>query len=451
MIVRRLDAVDVRLDSVEVTPDGFWLYDALFARTGNQAYDDGRGGTIIEHRPDDEVEASFASYELRPLTDLHPPRNVTADTARMLARGATSAARWAADRRHAQGRLAVWDAALQAKFEAARKSGRSMQLSAGYTLDLDPTPGVDPLTGDRFDAIQRNIRINHVAAVPLGRAGTAMVLDGAEALAGAWGLERATSLADIAPHRARVHVDMGQWCRHDAADLRSPAQHQDTTTMKKITLKIDGADVVLEVADKATPEQIADAVSKVHEDAATKTKAAHDAALAEAVANAKKDMGLPFGKKAEEEEEDKAKGKADAAPVDLDKIRADARADARRDVEIIGSAKAVLGLGYTAADKDIEAVQLDVIGSVLGEAERSDAAADKGAIGYLFRQALRVHDERPSYADGLREEIRRSKADSKTKADSKAEPGPITTARRDAEAQAATPRHLRERGDRKAG
>jgi hypothetical protein len=84
--VRRIDAVSLlRADAAEVSAEGWRFYNAHFARTGSQRY-----GDKIEYRPDDEVEASFPSFELRPLTDLHPPSNVDSNTARLLARGATS-------------------------------------------------------------------------------------------------------------------------------------------------------------------------------------------------------------------------------------------------------------------------------------------------------------------------------------------------------------------------
>lgn len=44
------------------------------------------------------------------------------------------------------------------------------ELSAGYSADFDPTPGKDPITGDTYDGVQRNIRLNHVALLPLGKA-----------------------------------------------------------------------------------------------------------------------------------------------------------------------------------------------------------------------------------------------------------------------------------------
>lgn len=41
------------------------------------------------------------------------------------------------------------------------------ECSCGYHCDLDPTPGVTP-GGERFDAIQKNIRYNHLALGPGG-------------------------------------------------------------------------------------------------------------------------------------------------------------------------------------------------------------------------------------------------------------------------------------------
>lgn len=52
------------------------------------------------------------------------------------------------------------------------------ELSCGYTLDLDMTEGVTP-EGEHYDAIQRNIRYNHLAVVARGRAGVARLnMDG---------------------------------------------------------------------------------------------------------------------------------------------------------------------------------------------------------------------------------------------------------------------------------
>ena len=51
----------------------------------------------------------------------------------------------------------------------AMKSAGLKELSLGYNLDLDETPGV--WNGQRYDAVQKNIRINHLALVREARAG----------------------------------------------------------------------------------------------------------------------------------------------------------------------------------------------------------------------------------------------------------------------------------------
>lgn len=52
------------------------------------------------------------------------------------------------------------------------------ELSCGYTLDLDETSGVTP-DGEHYDAVQRNIRYNHLAIVHRGRAGVSRLnMDG---------------------------------------------------------------------------------------------------------------------------------------------------------------------------------------------------------------------------------------------------------------------------------
>jgi hypothetical protein len=54
------------------------------------------------------------------------------------------------------------------------------ELSCGYSLNLDETPGTTP-EGEHYDAIQRNIVYNHVALVPQGRAGIARLnMDGSQ-------------------------------------------------------------------------------------------------------------------------------------------------------------------------------------------------------------------------------------------------------------------------------
>jgi hypothetical protein len=374
-----------RGDAVEVTGEGFQLYDALVARVNNrQNYPRQDGSPFWEYRPFSEVRDSLPSYELRPLTDRHPAKNVDGKTARFVARGAFGPASFYEDDAenlevaHVAARLAVWDSELAAKFDAATAAGKPMQLSMGYSLDLDVTPGVTPW-GEHYDAIQRNPRINHGAAVPLGRAGTAQVLLDAAG----WDLGTAKSLADCSGNCSGVvYVDLG-WARRDEASIKIQALGHTTKPKKdtapmKVTIKIDGVDVELELAEGATLQDAADAAA-----------AAKDAGFADFIKKKKK---------TEEAEKDK-KAKKDAADLATMEQRNDAHAMAR----------AVIGLNYARKDTVLE-MRLDIIEAVDGadvrkEIEALDAADQPGAAALAARRAAKKHDRRDERALGLLEQI----------------------------------------------
>ncbi len=66
---------------------------------------------------------------------------------------------------HLSANETVFDQGLIEKID----SGELVEISIGFETEIDPTPG--DYQGQRYDARQRNIRINHVAHVPEGRAG----------------------------------------------------------------------------------------------------------------------------------------------------------------------------------------------------------------------------------------------------------------------------------------
>lgn len=148
-----------------VTLGNGWLQlDAYLTRTGIFLYRDSAGTERREYRPDSEVFApeSIATYTLAPVTDDHPADMLTADNTRAHMRGATLEAR--KDGKKVFGRVQVMDSELIEKIKNGKR-----EVSCGYECDLDESPG--EINGERYDAIQRNIRINHVAIVDMGRAG----------------------------------------------------------------------------------------------------------------------------------------------------------------------------------------------------------------------------------------------------------------------------------------
>lgn len=146
------------------TPQGFRIVKANITRTGVLTYRRNDGSIVRELRHPDHVfnADSMESIRLAPLTDLHPAEGfVSIDNAKDLSKGLVSSARQ--DGRMMAGEIILQDKGTIAKYD----SGELKELSPGYTCTLDFTPGV--YNGERYDAIQKNIIYNHVAALPAGQ------------------------------------------------------------------------------------------------------------------------------------------------------------------------------------------------------------------------------------------------------------------------------------------
>ena len=171
-----------------IDENNFLSAPAAIARVGVQTYrardiftSDGQSAfplkkpdeTVKMFRPADEVGAADAikSFEHAPVTLGHPdpiayPAGVTADCWSQLAKGHASDCSFDRKAGLVKATLHVRDAKA---VDAINKGVQ--QLSAGYRYAIDRTPGIDPDTGEAYDAVQRKIRANHIAIVPSGRGG----------------------------------------------------------------------------------------------------------------------------------------------------------------------------------------------------------------------------------------------------------------------------------------
>lgn len=150
------------------TPEGYIIDTPIIARTGIQWYKrDGRD--VAEYRPASEVFApeSLASFVGRPLTIDHPAFMVRADNVRSVVVGAILGEPWR-DGENLRARVVVHDRRAVDLIERGLKA----ELSVGYTVETEQVAGVTP-EGAHYDAIQRNIRCNHLSIVTRGRAGNA--------------------------------------------------------------------------------------------------------------------------------------------------------------------------------------------------------------------------------------------------------------------------------------
>lgn len=173
--VLRFDTVELRLDSAQRLDNGWLRVDAVIGRTGVFEYVDAQGNVTREYRPPEEVAKidSVESFYLVPLTSDHPPSRLDAANTKTYSVGTVGLPR--SDNGRVVAPLMITDNAALAEVEAGKR-----QLSPGYNVRLDRTPGTTP-DGQRYDAVQRNIRANHVALVQRGRQGSevALRMDGA--------------------------------------------------------------------------------------------------------------------------------------------------------------------------------------------------------------------------------------------------------------------------------
>ena len=152
---------------------GYVRFKATFSRVGIQRYTaselglQGRppGDILRVFRPEEEVFAqdSLDSFENVPVTDDHPPENVTASNVRKYGVGIAVGKRTRLDD-HTTGEVLVQDAATIAKIDNGK-----VELSDGYSCEIELKAG--EWKGQPYDAIKRNIRGNHIAIVGAGRCG----------------------------------------------------------------------------------------------------------------------------------------------------------------------------------------------------------------------------------------------------------------------------------------
>lgn len=179
--VQRFDSV--RLDGVKRTPQGFLRFDVYAGRTGLQKYRRADGSMLTEFRPPDEVFSADTMASLRgaPFTDDHPKEFVTVDNARDLMRGFVGDV---IERVPGEGGLEFQRATVTVtdKDTVEKIERGKLDVSLGYRVQLDWTPG--EFNGQKYDAVQRKIIVNHLALVDRARGGpeVRLRLDGDDAI-----------------------------------------------------------------------------------------------------------------------------------------------------------------------------------------------------------------------------------------------------------------------------
>jgi len=326
------------IEKYEMTPEGYLRVWASIARTGIQHYTDADGSIRKEFRPETEVASpeSLASFAGKAITMEHPPVLLDSENTKDYQIGFTGS-EIVYDNGFVKAVMTVTDRETIDKV----MRGDVREVSAGYRVNYDPTPGVTD-SGEHYDGIQKEISGNHVAIVRRGRAGP----------------------------QVRLHLD-----RLDAADPSLISIEENQTMSAKVNF--DGAE--FEVS-----ESVALAITKEREDAKMsyedmkkkydELQAAADSMKSEMDAMAEEMKGKM----------DSAEGRADALAEQVDSLKAELEEAKQINVDsivedrlaLISKAKPVLDSAYEFSGKSAREVMVDAIKAVRGDSVALDERSD---------------------------------------------------------------------------
>lgn len=325
----------------EKTEEGYLRVWCRAARTGTQLYRRADGSQVREYRPPSEVQKpeSLSTFGMKPVTWTHPPVLLDSNNTAQYAKG-TSGSQVRYNDGFVEVALVITDQDTIEKIE--RKD--ATEVSAGYRVDYDPTPGITP-EGESYEGVQRNIRVNHIAIVPRGRAGP----------------------------EVRLLLD-----RMDAADAvalpEAESLNQPPTPASKpmASIKLDGLEIDL-------PAEAASAVQSYVRDTARQL----DAANTELGDLRQKLDSLQADYDALAEEKEAAEGRADALEEALEEAQASdgARIDTAELDQLVAARLATLQRLAPAFAEDFkfdgiddEALYAQAYENLTGSAPREDAA-----------------------------------------------------------------------------
>lgn len=258
------DIIDYATAPATKTDEGFLIARAPVTSIGVFTYKNPDGSFRRELRLPEEVfnPDSLETLKLKPLTKFHPDEKIvtTANVEKLQAGSVGDDISCDSYRVYASLIVTREDSVK------AVEDGSARSLSCGYNCDIEWTSGI--WMGMDYDCIQRNIKYNHVALVPTGRAG-----DG-----------------------NAVRMDAGE------VELPKTLNKENEDNMNYKTIRLDGADF------QAEPQVIAAlTVSQTRVDAAEKE-------LAQLRADAKAESEkLAAEKSALEAERDTLKERLDSA------------------------------------------------------------------------------------------------------------------------------------------
>ena len=354
----------------ETTDEGYLRVWCRAARTGTQLYRRSDGSQVREYRPPEEVSSpeSLQTFGMKPATWGHPPVLLDSKNTKTHQIGYSGS-----QVRYNDGFVEVALTITDQDAIDKIQRGDARQVSAGYKVDFDPTPGNTP-EGEDYNGVQRNIRVNHIAVVPVGRAGPEVKL-----------------LMD--------RMDSADAVAYDP-EPGTPAQTSTQTASPLMaSVKLDGLEIDL-------PVEAASAVQSFAKDMSKQVAALDEAKaeLSQKLDEASKEIeSLAYEKEA-------AEGRADALTERVAELEAEtsSRTDAAEIDELIKARIAVFNKLAPAFEDDFKfdglaesELYIQAFTELTGEAPREDAAPEyvagvvDGILSHLDSAEEEGDDEEP--------------------------------------------------------
>lgn len=258
---------DYRIDkggriTSKMDDNGYLRIDGIAAHVGILEYMDEDGSIIREFVPEETLfePASLASLSGAPVTLQHPPEMVSPANYAKYSQGSVNGSPSADGENLMVPMSVIGNDALH-----AIESGVN-ELSPGYSVDLDETPG--EWKGQQYDRVQRNRRYNHLAIVDEARGGKVCSLrfDGKT--------NEDNSMTQIKlPGGGTVEVADAAVAATINAAIAKQGKRLDSTKVKIISLakvfgpllKMDAEDIAKENTDADSDEVMDVDVPKVEE------------------------------------------------------------------------------------------------------------------------------------------------------------------------------------------
>lgn len=309
------------------------------ARVGVFPYRKSDGQIAMEAKLPQELlaDGTVSSADEKPITNDHPLELVTRDNVSKYMKGFT-ASNAHVENNNLKVDMTIFDNDLINAIQNGKQ-----ELSIGFQTDVIPKPGT--FQGTAYDAIQKNIQINHVAVVDRGRAGHSVRITGDSAM-----MDTSTQGGN-SMDTTKVMLDGA-----NVTVLTEDADKVSKANASKTSLQAQLKEAQSKVTDlQAQIDKLNGAASDSNK-AAADTKKKADAAQAKA---------------------DAADSKVADLQKKLDEFKGDSVDKMVQDrLDLIGAAKPYLGDDYDFKGKDVKQIKIDSIKALDDSFDEKDKSDD---------------------------------------------------------------------------